>query len=228
MFENTYCRETPVSDVHSSTLTKLQIFVKGNERPRRTKRQFCSPFVSWMPPYLLALLLFNITKATHMTLCVITFHLNDMMMTFSLRKGGAEANVCTFTIPQRHFFFFFQCCVSFALSCISGCKQWNRSPLSQSLIRRRIWGERELTCEQRSADCDYSAAGALNRCRLCLLWQNGGVAQLLGHSGAEEPAAATDNISLGFSADLGLLFIGLLWTKLRALRTFSQYYMLGI
>lgn len=109
---------------------------------------------------------------------------------------------------------FFQCCVSFALSCISGCKQWNHSPHSQSLIRRRIWGEWELTCEQRSADCDYSAVGALNRCRLCLPLPSRGAAQLPGHSGAEEPAAAADNISLHFSVDLGLLFIGLLSTKL--------------
>lgn len=155
--------------------------------------------------------------------CTVTVLL--LRMISSLRKGGVEANVRTHTIPQR---LFFQCCVSFALSCISGCKQWNHSPLSQSLIRRRIWGEWELTCEQRSADCDYSAVGALNRCRLCLLLHSRGVARLLGHSGAEEPAAATDNISLRFSVDLGLLFIGLLWTKLRVLRTFSQYYMLGI
>lgn len=80
-----------------------------------------------------------------------------------------------------------------------GSKQWNHSPFSLSLIRRRIWGEWELTCEQRRADCDYSAAGALNRCWLCLLLHSSRAAQLLGHCGAEEHTAATVNISLHFS-----------------------------
>lgn len=105
-----------------------------------------------------------------------------------------------------------RCCVSFALCCISGCKQWNHSPLSLSLIRGWIWGEWELTCEQRSADCDYSAVGALNRCWLCLLLYSSRVAQLLGHSGAEEQAAATVNISIHFSVELGLSLIELLQT----------------
>lgn len=105
------------------------------------------------------------------------------------------------------------CLLCSVLHCrLFGSKQWNHSPLSLSLIRRRIWGEWELTCEQRRADCDYSAAGALNRCWLCLLLHSGRAAHLLGHSGAEEQAAATVIISLHFTLDVALLLIEILQT----------------
>lgn len=105
------------------------------------------------------------------------------------------------------------CLLCSPLHCrLFGSKQRNHSPLSLSLIRRRIWGEWELTCEQRRADCDYSVAGALNRCWLCLLLHSSRAAQLLGHSGAEEQAAASVIISLHFSLELGLLLTEILQT----------------
>lgn len=105
------------------------------------------------------------------------------------------------------------CLLCSLLHCrLFGSKQWNHSPLCQALIRRRIWGEWELTCEQRRADCDYSAAQALNRCWLCLPLHSSRAAQLLGHRGAEEQAAAAVNISLHFSLELRLLLIKILQT----------------
>ena len=78
------------------------------------------------------------------------------------------------------------------------------------LLRKYPW---ELTCEQRRADCDYSAVGALNRCWLCLLLLSGRAAHLPGHSGAQ---ATMVNISLHFSLEPGLLLIEILQTTVSA------------
>lgn len=88
---------------------------------------------------------------------------------FVLYVGRVGAIIHTYTTPHRLFI----CVVSPVLTVESqrlfGSKQWNLSPLSPSLIRRRIWGEWELTCKKSRADGDYSAAGDLNACCSCLL-----------------------------------------------------------
>lgn len=118
-----------------------------------------------------------------------------------LGRGGVETNM---HIHNPTDYLSVLCLLCSPLHCrLFGSKQWNHSPLSQSLIRRRIWGEWELTCEQRKADCDYSVAGALNRCWLCLLLHSSGAAQLLGHSGAGEQATAAVIIILHFTLEFG-------------------------
>lgn len=131
---------------------------------------------------------------------------------FVLYLGRVGAIIHTYTTPHRLFI----CVVSPVLSVESqrlfGSKQWNHSPLSPSLIRRRIWGEWELTCKKSRADGDSSAAGDLSGCCSCLLLHRSRAVQLRGNIGAEGHAASTVNIGLHFSSERGLLSIKSLQT----------------